>query len=35
LPPAAAAFRDYLLDEGSRKVEAETHKLLSKTNDHG
>ena len=24
LPPAAAAFRDYLLDEGAHKVEAET-----------
>jgi DNA-binding transcriptional LysR family regulator len=29
LPPAAAAFRDYLLDEGSHKVEAETRRLLS------
>ena len=29
LPPAAAAFRDYLLDEGARKVEAETRRLLS------
>ena len=29
LPPAAAAFRDYLLDEGARKVEAETRALLS------
>jgi len=29
LPPAAAAFRDYLLDEGARKVEAETRQLLS------
>ena len=29
LPPAAAAFRDYLLDEGSRKVEAQTRQLLS------
>jgi DNA-binding transcriptional LysR family regulator len=29
LPPAAAAFRDYLLDEGARKVEAETRTLLS------
>jgi len=28
LPPAAAAFRDYLLDEGARKVEAETRALL-------
>jgi len=31
LPPAAAAFRDYLLDEGARKVEAETRALLSAT----
>jgi DNA-binding transcriptional LysR family regulator len=29
LPPAAAAFRDYLLDEGARKVETETRLLLS------
>jgi len=29
LPPAAAAFREYLLDEGSRKVEAQTRQLLS------
>jgi DNA-binding transcriptional LysR family regulator len=29
LPPAAAAFRDYLLDEGARKVEAESRRLLS------
>ena len=29
LPPAAAAFRDYLLDEGARKVEVETRTLLS------
>lgn len=29
LPPAAAAFRDYLLDEGARKVESETRRLLS------
>jgi DNA-binding transcriptional LysR family regulator len=29
LPPAAAAFRDYLLDEGARKVEAETRSLLA------
>jgi DNA-binding transcriptional LysR family regulator len=28
LPPAAAAFRDYLLDEGARKVETETRTLL-------
>jgi len=31
LPPAATAFRDYLLDEGARKVEAETRTLLSVT----
>ncbi len=31
LPPAAAAFRDYLLDEGARKVESETRTLLSAT----
>ena len=29
LPPAAAAFRDYLLDDGARKVETETRTLLS------
>ncbi|NJD32224.1 MAG: LysR family transcriptional regulator [Gammaproteobacteria bacterium] len=29
LPPAAAAFRDYLLNDGARKVEAETQALLS------
>ena len=29
LPPAAAAFRDYLLDAGARKVEAETRALLA------
>ena len=29
LPPAAAAFREYLLDEGARKVEAETRALLA------
>jgi len=29
LPPAAAAFREYLLDEGARMVETETRKLLS------
>jgi LysR family transcriptional regulator, low CO2-responsive transcriptional regulator len=29
LPPAAAAFRDYLLNEGARRVEAETRRLLS------
>jgi DNA-binding transcriptional LysR family regulator len=33
LPPAAAAFRDYLLDEGARKVETETRTLLSAGND--
>jgi DNA-binding transcriptional LysR family regulator len=32
LPPAAAAFRDYLLDEGARKVETETRALLSAGN---
>ncbi|NJD32619.1 MAG: LysR family transcriptional regulator [Gammaproteobacteria bacterium] len=31
LPPAAAAFRDFLLDEGARKGEAETRALLSAT----
>lgn len=31
LPPAAAAFRDFLLDEGARKVEAETRRLLTET----
>jgi DNA-binding transcriptional LysR family regulator len=31
LPPAAADFRDYLLDEGARKVEAETRALLPGT----
>jgi len=31
LPPAAAAFRDYLLDEGARKVEARTRALLTAT----
>ena len=31
LPPAAAAFRDYLVDEGARKVEADTRALLSVT----
>jgi DNA-binding transcriptional LysR family regulator len=35
LPPAAAAFRDYLLDEGARKVEAQTRALLSDTRDPG
>jgi DNA-binding transcriptional LysR family regulator len=29
LPPAAAAFREYLLDEGARKVDTETRALLS------
>jgi DNA-binding transcriptional LysR family regulator len=29
LPPAAASFRDYLLDEGARKVEAGTRALLA------
>jgi DNA-binding transcriptional LysR family regulator len=33
LPPAAAAFRDYLLDDGARKVEAETRTLLSAGRD--
>jgi DNA-binding transcriptional LysR family regulator len=33
LPPAAAAFRDYLLDEGARKVETETRMLLSAGRD--
>jgi hypothetical protein len=33
LPPAAAAFRDYLLDDGARKVEAETRTLLSAGHD--
>jgi DNA-binding transcriptional LysR family regulator len=31
LPPAAAAFRDYLLTEGARKVEARTRNLLAAT----
>ena len=31
LPPAAAAFRDYLLAEGARKVEARTRSLLDAT----
>lgn len=35
LPPAAAAFRDYLLDEGARKVEAETRSLLASTHSAG
>jgi DNA-binding transcriptional LysR family regulator len=29
LPPAAAAFRDYLLDDGARQVEAQTRALLA------
>jgi len=29
LPPAAAAFREYLLDEGASKVESETRMLLA------
>jgi LysR family transcriptional regulator, low CO2-responsive transcriptional regulator len=33
LPPAAAAFREYLLDEGARKVETETRKLLATGRD--
>jgi DNA-binding transcriptional LysR family regulator len=33
LPPAAAAFRDYLLDEGARKVETETRALMSGSRD--
>jgi DNA-binding transcriptional LysR family regulator len=33
LPPAAAAFRDYLLEDGARKVEAETRTLLSGGHD--
>jgi DNA-binding transcriptional LysR family regulator len=28
LPPAAAAFREYLLEEGARKVDTETRRLL-------
>jgi DNA-binding transcriptional LysR family regulator len=31
LPPAATAFRDYLLSEGARKVEARTRRLLETT----
>ena len=31
LPPAAAAFRDFLLDEGARKAEAETRRLLAES----
>jgi len=34
LPPAAAAFRDYLLDEGARKVETETRALLPARRDN-
>ncbi len=33
LPPAAAAFREYLLDEGARMVETETRSLLSAPSD--
>jgi len=33
LPPAAAAFRDYLLDEGAGKVETETRRLLAGTRE--
>ncbi len=33
LPPAAVAFRDYLLEEGARKVEADTRALLSSSQD--
>jgi DNA-binding transcriptional LysR family regulator len=33
LPPAAAAFREYLLDEGARKVESETRSLLADVRD--
>jgi DNA-binding transcriptional LysR family regulator len=33
LPPAAAAFREYLLDEGARKVETETRALLAAGRD--
>jgi DNA-binding transcriptional LysR family regulator len=28
LPPAAVAFREYLLDEGARSVETQTRALL-------
>jgi DNA-binding transcriptional LysR family regulator len=31
LPPAAAAFREYLLAEGARKVETETRRLLARS----
>ena len=30
LPPAAQAFREYLLDEGARKVDAETREVLGR-----
>ncbi|MFO1394949.1 MAG: LysR substrate-binding domain-containing protein, partial [Steroidobacteraceae bacterium] len=30
LPPAAAAFREYLLEEGARKVDTETKALLGR-----
>jgi LysR family transcriptional regulator, low CO2-responsive transcriptional regulator len=33
LPPAAAAFREYLLDEGARMVETETRLLLATGSD--
>jgi LysR family transcriptional regulator, low CO2-responsive transcriptional regulator len=33
LPPAASAFRDYLLDEGARKVEGRTRALLAATRE--
>jgi DNA-binding transcriptional LysR family regulator len=33
LPPAAAAFREYLLDEGARMVESETRELLEAGRD--
>jgi len=35
LPPAAAAFRDYLLAEGARRVEARTRALLATTGAAG
>jgi LysR family transcriptional regulator, low CO2-responsive transcriptional regulator len=35
LPPAAAAFREYLLDEGARMVETETRLLLAARSDEG
>ncbi|HEX7373487.1 MAG TPA: LysR substrate-binding domain-containing protein, partial [Steroidobacteraceae bacterium] len=31
LPPAAAAFREFLLTEGARKVEARTRRILAAT----